>query len=71
VPLETGPTVLSPWHISSGASVQVTLTPDVSGENPEDDFGGPGFTDDWIWANASGSRPGRVPVVSAVDEKKT
>jgi hypothetical protein len=55
--------VLSPWH-SSGARIQVTLTP---GGNPGDEFGGVlGSTDNQIWEN--GPRPGRAPV-SAMEEK--
>src|SRR6266576_1079821 len=62
-PLTTGPTVLSPWHMS-GASVRVTLTPGVSDENLGDGFGGElGFTDDQIWAT-------RSDPVSASEKKK-
>jgi hypothetical protein len=57
--------VQSPWH-TSGASVQVTLTPGRSDESPGDEFGGGfEFADDLIWENDP--RPGRV---SASEEKK-
>jgi len=66
-PLATGPTVLSPWHMSR-ASAHVTLTPGGSDENRRYVLGGLAFSDDHdqIWEK----NDTRADPVSASEEKK-
>jgi hypothetical protein len=68
--LATGPTALSPWHIS-GAGVQDTPILHISDYSRGDyEFGdGGGFTDDQIWT-IDLTRPGRLPLVSAVEKRR-